>query len=118
MKYTIGTFKKLNEQKKIDGEKMQKQLDELNKKLNRWEERFINEKITKEMCLKYSEKTKEEKKESEKEVAKSKNGCSNPENIIDGAIEFAINFKPMGHGWSLGEIKISVYVLFWWDLLW
>ena len=99
-KYTIAAFKKLNEQKEIDGEKMQKQLEELNKKLNRLEERFIDEEITKEMYLKYSEKTKEEKKEIEKEVAKSNNGCSNLENIVDGAIEFATKFKPL---WDLGD---------------
>jgi site-specific DNA recombinase len=99
-KYTIAAFKKLNEQKEFDGERMQKQLEELNKKLNRLEERFIEEEITKEMYLKYSEKTKEEKREIEMELAKSNNRCSNLENIVDGALEFATKFKPL---WDLGD---------------
>ena len=55
-KYTSEAFRKLNEQKEVDGEKMQKQLDEMDKKLNRLEERFIEEEITKEMYLKYTRK--------------------------------------------------------------
>ena len=99
-KYTIEAFKKLNEQKEVDGENMQKQLEELDRKLNRLEERFIEEEITKEMYLKYSEKTKEEKREIEKQIAKSKNGCSNLENVIECALDFASKFKPL---WDLGD---------------
>jgi hypothetical protein len=40
----------------VDAEQMQKQIDELHKKLARLEERFIEEEITKEMYLKYAEK--------------------------------------------------------------
>jgi DNA-binding FrmR family transcriptional regulator len=62
-KYTIEAFRKLNEQKESDCGNMQKQLAEIDKKLNRLEESFIEEEITKEICLKYTEKAKEERRE-------------------------------------------------------
>jgi hypothetical protein len=51
---------------------MQKQLAEIDKKLNRLEESFIEEEITKEICLKYTEKAKEERREIERQIARPK----------------------------------------------
>ncbi len=99
-KYTIEDFRKLNEQKEVDGEQMQKQIVELDKKLGRLEERFIEEEITKEMYLKYTEKAKEERREIERQIAKSKNGCSNLENVVESALDFASKFKLL---WDLGD---------------
>lgn len=79
---------------------MQKQIEELDKKLNRLEERFIEEEITKEIYLKYSEKAKEERREIEWQIAKVKTGCSNQENAIECALNFASTFKPL---WNLGD---------------
>ncbi|GAA4746388.1 recombinase family protein [Flavisolibacter ginsenosidimutans] len=99
-KYTIEAFKKLNEQKEVDTVTMEKQVEELGRKLNRLEERFIEEELTKEMYLKYSEKAKEERREIERQLAKSKNGCSNLENVIESALDFASKFKPL---WDLSD---------------
>ncbi len=94
-KHTMNVFNKLNEEKLVDSEKMQNQLTELDKKLNRLEERFIEEDITKEMFFKYQEKNKQEKLEIEKQIAKSGNRCSNLENILDAAIGFVTKFKSL-----------------------
>ncbi|MDB5206136.1 MAG: recombinase family protein [Flavisolibacter sp.] len=74
IKYTIEAFRKLNEQKESDCGNMQKQLAEIDKKLNRLEESFIEEEITKEICLKYTEKAKEERREIERQIARAKMG--------------------------------------------
>jgi hypothetical protein len=70
---------------------MKAQVLELNKKLNRLEERFIEEEITKDMFLKYTQKAKGEKLGIEQEIEKSKNKCSNLQNIIETATTFAPN---------------------------
>ena len=99
-KQTIAAFKKQNEENESNQEHMQKQLLELEKKLNRLEERFIEEEITKEMFLKYAEKTKAEKLQIEKEIAGAKNKCSNLDKLIEAATEFASKLKPL---WDLGD---------------
>ena len=79
---------------------MKAQVLELDKKLSRLEERFIEEEITKEMFLKYTEKARAEKLEIEREIEKSKNKCSNLEKIIEAATAFASKFRSV---WTLSD---------------
>jgi DNA invertase Pin-like site-specific DNA recombinase len=99
-KHTIAAFNKLNEEKTDNVEKMKAQVLGLDKKINRLEERFIEEEITKEMFLKYTEKAKVEKIEIEREIEKSKDKCSNLEKIIEAATTFASKFRSV---WALSD---------------
>lgn len=101
-KPTTAAFKRLNEKKTEDLDKMQMQIQELNKKLNRLEERFIEEEITKEMFLKYAQKAKDERLQIEQEIQRSKGKCSNLEKLIEAACGFASKLKPP---WVLGEYQ-------------
>jgi site-specific DNA recombinase len=88
-KHTVAVFKKLNEEQTEKKEQMYKQVSELNKKLARLEERFIEEEISKEMFTKYQEKYIAERVELERQMAKSGNGSSNLEKTVEHALDFS-----------------------------
>ncbi len=72
-------------------EVIEKQMSEIDKKIERLEERFMNEEFSKELYEKYSTKLLEERRELEQSLAKSQKPVSNLENKINLAIEMAGN---------------------------
>ncbi len=67
----------------------QSQLKEVNKKIERLEERFVNEELSREIFEKFHKKLKAEKDEIEQNLSKPENGASNPEKAIELAIHLA-----------------------------
>jgi site-specific DNA recombinase len=65
------------------------QLKEIRKKLERLEERFVNEEISREIFEKFHKKLKTEKLEIETNLHKPENRSSNPEKAIEVAIHLA-----------------------------
>ena len=78
---------------------IQKQ-SELQKKIERLEERFIEEEITAELYNKYTEKYKEEVSDIDTELAKASRQVSNLEQCVSLAVDFAIN---MPKKWVLAD---------------
>lgn len=109
MKLTISDLTKESEQNK---KQMNVTYNEIEKKLDRLEERYVTEDINQELYVKYVEKYKQEKVEILKEIQKLESTCSNHEEIIDLAVENALNFTKM---WASGECKRKIrmqYLLF------
>ncbi len=70
-------------------EALQTQLTEINRKMARIEERFMDEDITKELYVKYSEKLAQERQQLEESLAQMQNTGSNLDDKINFVIEMA-----------------------------
>jgi site-specific DNA recombinase len=86
-----ATFQKFNEDKSGAIETLEKELSDLNKKIERLEERFINEEINRELYEKYITKFKEEKKEIDTKLNDLEFKSSNLNKEIDTALKIAMN---------------------------
>ncbi|HZY40333.1 MAG TPA: recombinase family protein [Mucilaginibacter sp.] len=85
---TFNQFTKGNEDACIQ---LQEQYKELKKKINRLEERFIEEEINADLYNKFAAKYADELKEIEAQLAKASNKVSNLDECIDLAVNFALN---------------------------
>ena len=94
-KQTIATFNQLTEGHQDACQLLQTQYIEINKKIERLEERFIEEEINPDLYCKYAEKYRSEKKEIETHLLKASQQVSNLEECVDMAIGFAtkLSFK-------------------------
>ncbi|WP_394332975.1 recombinase family protein [Pedobacter insulae] len=95
-KQALTTFNQLNdgnEKSKDVYKDLSQQLVELNKKIERLEERFIEEEITRELYLKYLEKYQVDKKEIESGLLKTSKRVSNLSECVDLTIDFALNMQ-------------------------
>jgi hypothetical protein len=81
----IADYNKMNDQKADNVKNGEKQISEVSKKLERLEERYVLEEITKDMFDKFQSKFLEERKEIEKELTKFGKRVSNLEEYIDTA---------------------------------
>ncbi len=81
----IVEYNRLNDQKEDNVKNVEKQLSEINKKLERLEERYVLEEITKDMFDKFQAKFLEERNEIEKEFSKFGKRVSNLDEYIDTA---------------------------------
>ena len=88
-KQTIATFNQLTEGHQDAYQLLQTQYKEINKKIERLEERFIEEEIKPDLYSKYAEKYRSEKKEIEAHLLKASQQVSNLEECVDMAIGFA-----------------------------
>lgn len=91
----IATYNQLTKEKQQDNEQLTKQLDECEKKIKRLEERYINEEIDRDLFLRYKEKFITERREIEVNLQKADNKVSNLENLIEKALHFGSNLKPL-----------------------
>ena len=87
----IATFNQLTEGQQEARTILQAKYQEANNKLNRIEERFMEEDITKELYIKYVEKYKEEKRAIEQTLNESVNEVSNLELCVEKAIGICAN---------------------------
>ena len=85
----VATFNQITRENDETHERLMHQNNELIKKINRLEERYVEEEITGEMYNKYSEKYAMEKREIEQNILKSTKQVSNLTECINSAIEFA-----------------------------
>lgn len=93
-------YGKLNEDKDKTNAAFQKQLIELNSKIERLEERFINEEIKPELYEKFAEKFKAEKQEIEENLEACPVSGSNLEYYINRSIELASELPSL---WALSD---------------
>ncbi len=98
----IATYNQLTKEKQDDKDRLIKQLAEAEKKIQRLEERFINEEIERELFIRYKEKYVAEKLEIEASVAKTGDRVSNLEKLVEKTINYATKLKPL---WDLGDYK-------------
>ncbi len=98
----IRTYKKLNKENEETTAQMNKQLQEAAKKLERLEERFITEEISKDMFMKYQSKFKAEALEIHKKLEKSSTQVSNLDRCVDTVLNYTLNLPEM---WASGGYK-------------
>ena len=88
---SVATFHQYTKEYEDQHDVLQQQYSDLQKKVNRLEERFIEEEITSELFNKYSAKFKEEKEAIELQLSKASEKVSNLDQCISVAIDFAVN---------------------------
>lgn len=109
MKITISGLTKEAEENKL---KIKATYQEIENKLERLEERYVTEELRQDLYVKYVEKYKQEKVEILKELGRLESKSSNHEEVIDLALQNAVNFTNM---WASGDWKRKVrmqYLLF------
>ena len=94
------TFNEMTDGQQDDLGLLESQLYDLNKKIERLEERYIEEEVSTELYNKYGSKYIEEKKEIEEVLIKSSRGVSN----LTQSINLALNFvSKMAFKWRTGD---------------
>ena len=96
----IATYNQLNKGKEETCVTLRNQIKEIDKKLERLEERLIIEEIDRAMFDKYLDKFNKEKKEIEKQLAESGIQVSNLEKCIDTTMTYASKLNAM---WNAGD---------------
>lgn len=98
----IATFNQLNEQNEETEKELRAKLTEINRKLERLEERYILEEINQGMFDKYNKVFSDEKKNVEQELSKCQVGVSNLEEYVDFALEAS---SKLTTAWDLGDYR-------------
>ena len=102
-KVLIETFNEYNLDKEEDSGNMKKQRDEITQKMERLEERFINEEMDKPLFEKFYNKLKEERKALDQQMfEKSPFKKSNLEEFVDTSLEIICN---LGLWWQDGDYE-------------
>jgi site-specific DNA recombinase len=104
-KQVIATYNKINREREENKEKMRGQIIEVNRKIERLEERFMAEEITLDLYQKYGNLYREELKKLEEAHNESGKRVSNLEKCIDVAFEMACNLHRM---WDILTFKDRV----------
>lgn len=90
-KYQLeATFKQLNESKESDITQLQKQLEEVNQKIERLKERFVTEEIDKELYQQFIAKYKQEKEGIEQQFQKTEIRVSNISEYVNTSLNIAL----------------------------
>ncbi|MDL5051484.1 recombinase family protein [Oscillatoria amoena NRMC-F 0135] len=96
LKIEIGAaYYKANQQSVEDSQSITTKIVELQKLLERLEERFILEEVTKEMFYKYKEKYETDIRVLEKQLGETQNGVSNLDKCIETAINISSNLQEL-----------------------
>ena len=91
----IFTYQEHTKQKEEDRERLIIQVSELTKKLNRLEERYVNEEIDRDMFYRYKEKFIAERKELEQSLVNTGNKVSNLEGNMEKILEVGSKLTAM-----------------------
>ena len=108
----IRTYSRSNKENHENTLQMNHQLQDVNSRLERLEERFVREEITKEMFLKYQEKFRGEMRQIQDNLQKSAIQVSNLEECVETVIDYAANLRET---WDSADYKARVrlqYLLF------
>ena len=109
---SLSGISSLTKEAEENKKKIKATYQDIEHKLERLEERYVTEELKQDLYVKYVEKYKQEKVGILKELQKLESKCSNHEEVIDLALENAVNFTKM---WSSGGWKRKVrlqYLLF------
>ena len=98
----LQNFNRLTKGYKDEQQLLYKDLSDLNKKIERLEERYINEEIKTELYNKYSEKYEGERREIEKRLSGEPKKSSNFEKYVDWTLEIALKLAP---AWRLADYR-------------
>lgn len=93
----IATFNKFTKGNEDEFKLLYDKKKELDKKIERLEDRFINEEIDRDLYYRYIEKFKSEKDEIEQQIAKASEKVSNLDEIIDLTMEYASKLPAKWH---------------------
>lgn len=104
-KQVIATYNKINREREENKETIREQIMESNRKIQRIEERFMEEQITLDLYQKYGNLYKEELKKLEDAHSETGKRVSNLEKCIDVAFEMACNLHKM---WDVLTFKDRV----------
>jgi site-specific DNA recombinase len=85
---------------------------DINHKIERLEERYINEELSQELYVKYGTKYKQERLALAQELTKLETGSSNLENEVDEALDFSENISKTWHCGGFKEKQRVQYFLF------
>jgi site-specific DNA recombinase len=107
MKLTVS---KLTKEVQENKQKVKEGHQEIERKLERLEERYITEEINHDLYLKYAEKFKQEKVGLLKELQKLESECSNHDELINETIENASNLPAM---WASGTYNDRIRIQNW-----
>lgn len=99
---TISSHLKTRQQEE---QLIRKQLLEINNKIDRLEERFILEEITKDQFTRFTEKFREERQEILLQLNRFANKVSNLEKMVDQVIDFSRNLPSL---WSSSDYSTKV----------
>jgi site-specific DNA recombinase len=91
----LGIFERNNATNLDTKSELQSQLKEVNKKLERLEERYVNEEMSREIFEKFHKKLKLEKDEIEANLNKPEINASNPEKAIEIALHLATKLNTL-----------------------
>ena len=105
----IATYNQLTEGQKETRTLLMNQQREIAKKMERLEERYIEEELTKDLYIKYFEKYKEEKNEIDKSLNQPENEVSNLELCIEKAISISSN---LASTWSSANYSTKQKIQF------
>lgn len=108
----IKTYKKLNKENEENMGQIIRQLNEVNAKLERLEERYVLEEITQNMFLKYQSKFKSEVIEIRQKLEKSSVQVSNLEHCVDKVLDYSVNLREMWGSAGYKEMQELQYMIF------
>ncbi|KAA9338801.1 recombinase family protein [Adhaeribacter soli] len=97
-----GVFDELNAQQLEQQKEFKRQLTEVEKNLDKLEERYIFEGLNKDLYEKYSVKLKGERKEIEVELEKTEKPLSNRKNFIELGLKMGVN---LCESWEKGDYR-------------
>ena len=95
-------FIELNAENIEDAKRVKGDIETIEKRLDRIEERYVYEEITKSQYEKFKQKLEEERRAFEKKSATFKFNSSNLKKAVDKALEYALNLPLL---WSSGNIE-------------
>jgi site-specific DNA recombinase len=98
----IATYNQLTEEGELQRSHIDNELEEVTKRLERLEERYVMEEITKAMFEKYAGKLQEEQQELEVSLGKTGSRVSNLENCVQKAINLSSKLATV---WHLSDYK-------------
>ena len=98
------TFKTEHESRILETTVQQKRIVEISKKLERLEERFVFEEISKAQYDKFKQKLEADKFEMEENLYKDGFNLSNLEKAIDLSLKYSLKLPEL---WSSGDLKVK-----------
>ncbi len=111
-KYVEHTYCQLHKDSDTEKELLDKQMKEVNIKIEQLEERFIADEIDKEMFGKYGDRFKQERKEIEQKLKALPSKSSNLEKCIDKAINLSSKLNTVWHLADYSEKQKLQYLVF------
>ncbi len=106
------TIESQNKDNEIDKKRLKDEYAELKQKIERTEERYMEEKITQELFVKFAAKYKLESTDLLKKIQDTETNCSNHKDVVDLALNYAQNISEMWHSSDYMKKQRLQYFLF------